>query len=222
MSVTLDAHANINDSYQSVRYLIVVTIKREIVSLIPEFKLGLWNAWIFMIWYYLPLIIFSLEGKGKTSLSKLMVSVPIRHEKLVNVISTAIVVAGFIYSIFLPLQLGTEWFFTGSVIFLIGLVISLSAAFFVRATPVDKPFTKGPYRYSRHPFYMAGTLIFVSIAIASVSWVFLILTIILSIFYLMYVPIEEQYCLKRYGKDYEEYMNRTPRWIGIPKSEKRE
>jgi len=191
------------------------------MSLMPDFELGLWNAWIFMICSYLPLIISIFGSKGKTTSKRLAVSVPIKHEKLLNAISTAITVAGFIYSIFLPLQLGKVWFFMGLVIFLIALVISLSATFFVRTTPTDKPFTKGPYRYSRHPYYVAETLIFLSIAIASVSWVFLILTVIMGIFHLIYASAEEQYCLKRYGKDYKEYMDRTPRWIGIPKSEKK-
>jgi len=188
------------------------------MSLIPAFELGVWNAWIFMIGVYLVPFISILSSKGKTTSKRLNVSVPIKHEKLLNVISTVIWVAGIIYSIFLPLQLGTVWFFTGLVIFLAALAISLSATFFVRATPTDKPFTKGPYRYSRHPYYVAETLIFLSIAIASVSWVFLMLTIIMSIFHLIYAPAEEQYCLKRYGKDYKDYMKKTPRWIGIPKS----
>jgi protein-S-isoprenylcysteine O-methyltransferase Ste14 len=129
-------------------------------------------------------------------------------------------VAGVIYSIFLPLQLGKVWFFIGLVIFLIALVISLSATFISRTTSTDKPlpFTKGPYRYSRHPLYVAETLIFISITIASVSWVFLLLTIIMQSFHMIYAPAEEQYCLKKYGKDYRDYMKRTPRWIGIPKS----
>ena len=192
------------------------------MSLIPAFELGLWNAWIFMICAYLVPFISIFISKDKTKLKRLNVSVPIKHEKLLNVISTAIWIAGIIYSIFLPLQLGTIWFFLGLVIFLIALVFSLSATFFVRTTPADKPFTKGSYRYSRHPFYAAETLIFLSIAIASVSWVFLMLTVIMSIFHLIYALAEEKYCLKRYGEDYREYMNRTPRWIGIPKSEKKD
>ena len=192
------------------------------MSLIPAFELGLWNAWIFMICAYLVPFISIFISKDKTKLKRLNVSVPIKHEKLLNVLSTAIAVAGIIYSIFLPLQLGTAWFFIGSVIFLIAIVISISASFFVLNTPTDKPFTKGPYRYSRHPYYVAQTLIFLSIPIASASWVFLILTVIMGIFHLVYAPAEEQYCLKRYGKDYKEYMDRTPRWIGIPKSEKRD
>lgn len=188
------------------------------MSLIPAFEIGLWNAWIFMIGFLLPPLISILYGKGKTTSKKWMVSVPIKHEKLLNIISTATMIAGFIYSIFLPLQLGKVWFFIGLVIFLIALVISLSASFYVRITPFNKPFTKGPYRYSRHPLYVAETLIFISITIASVSWVILLLTVIMQSFHMIYAPAEEQYCLKRYGKDYREYMKKTPRWIGIPKS----
>jgi protein-S-isoprenylcysteine O-methyltransferase Ste14 len=29
---------------------------------------------------------------------------------------------------------------------------------------------------------------------------------------------EERFCLRQYGEAYREYMNRTPRWIGIAKS----
>lgn len=191
------------------------------MSIKPAFELGIWNAWIFMILFYLPLFISIYGSKGKATSKRLAVSVPIKHEKLLNIISTAILVAGFIYSIFLPLQLGKVWFFMGLVIFLIALVIFLSATFFVRTTPTDKPFSKGPYRYSRHPFYVAETLIFLSIAIACVSWVFLLLTVIMQSFHMIAAPAEEQYCLKRYGKDYQEYMKRTPRWIGIPKSKKK-
>jgi protein-S-isoprenylcysteine O-methyltransferase Ste14 len=118
------------------------------------------------------------------------------------------------------LKLGTIWFFIGLIIFLIALVISLSATHVSRNTSTDKPFTKGPYRYSRHPLYLAETLIFISITIASVSFVFLIFIIIIQSFHMIYAPAEEQFCIKKYGKDYIEYMKRTPRWIGIPKSSK--
>ncbi len=190
------------------------------MSLMPVFEIGLWNAWIFLIGFLLPPIIPNLFSKGKASLKKWNFSVPIKHEKLLNVISTAIMVGGFIYAIFLPLQVGKPWFYLGLLIFLVVLVISFSASFYARTVPNNKPFTKGPYRYSRHPLYLAETLVFISIAIASASWVFLLLTVIMQGFHMIYAPSEEQYCLKRYGKDYLEYMQRTPRWIGLPKSDK--
>ena len=192
------------------------------MSLIPAFEIGIWNAWIFMIGFLLPPILSTYCSKGKATSKRWNVSVPIRHEKLLNVISTVIMLAGVIYSIFLPLQIGKVWFFIALVIFLIALVISLSGTFISRTTSTDKPFTKGPYRYSRHPMYVAQTLVFVGVTLASVSWVFLLLTVIMQGFHMIFAPAEEQYCLKRYGKEYQEYMKRTPRWIGLPKSNKKQ
>lgn len=191
------------------------------MSLMPVFEIGLWNAWIFIIGFFLPAIIPILFGKGKASLKRWNTSVPIKHEKTLNVISTGIMIVGIIYSFFLPLQVGKPWFFIGLLIFLVVLVIVLSASFYARYAPINKPFTKGPYRYSRHPLYLAETLVYLSIAIACASWVFLLLTIIMQGFHMIYAPAEEQYCLKRYGKDYLEYMQKTPRWIGLPKSDKK-
>jgi protein-S-isoprenylcysteine O-methyltransferase Ste14 len=31
------------------------------------------------------------------------------------------------------------------------------------------------------------------------------------------ISAEEQFLLENYGNDYKDYLNRTPRWIGIPK-----
>jgi protein-S-isoprenylcysteine O-methyltransferase Ste14 len=188
------------------------------MSFIPALEIGIWNAWIFMIGFLLPLIISILFGKRKSSSKRLNISVPIKHEKLLNIISTVIMLIGLVYSFFLPLKIGEIWFFLGLIIFIIALFISLSAILVTQTTSLDKPFTNGSYRYSRHPLYVAVTLIFISITIAGVSWVFLILTIVMQIFHMIYAPAEEQYCLKKYGKNYQIYLNKTPRWIGIPKS----
>jgi len=39
---------------------------------------------------------------------------------------------------------------------------------------------------------------------------------------LMHISIgaEERFLLNEYGATYQEYMNRTPRWLGIPKLER--
>lgn len=29
---------------------------------------------------------------------------------------------------------------------------------------------------------------------------------------------EESHCLKKYGKSYQDYIDKTPRWIGLPKN----
>jgi protein-S-isoprenylcysteine O-methyltransferase Ste14 len=37
-------------------------------------------------------------------------------------------------------------------------------------------------------------------------------------FHIEVVQSEEPSLIEKYGDAYKEYMNRTPRWIGIPKS----
>jgi protein-S-isoprenylcysteine O-methyltransferase Ste14 len=38
------------------------------------------------------------------------------------------------------------------------------------------------------------------------------------IFWQIAVPAEERFLLEKYGDAYREYMSKTPRWLGIPKS----
>ena len=124
------------------------------------------------------------------------------------------------YSIFLPFKLGTIWFSIGLTIFLFGLIINTFATISFTTTPMNEPVTRGVYRYSRHPIYVALFLIYLSVGIASASWVFLLLTVLLAVEVSFSVTDEECYCLDKYGDFYREYMDRTPRWIGIPKSRK--
>jgi len=84
--------------------------------------------------------------------------------------------------------------------------------------PLDEPVTKGLYRYSRHPMYLTQFLMFIGVGIASASWVFLLLSVLRTIASFMLMTPEESFCLEKYGNTYREYMNKTPRWIGIPKS----
>ena len=122
------------------------------------------------------------------------------------------------YSIFLPFKLGTIWFATGLIIFLLGLIVNTIASVNFATTPMNEPVTRGVYRYSRHPIYVALFLIYLSVSIASASWVFLLFTVLLVVQVSFSATEEERYCLWKYGDAYREYMNRTPRWIGIPKS----
>jgi protein-S-isoprenylcysteine O-methyltransferase Ste14 len=55
----------------------------------------------------------------------------------------------------------------------------------------------------------------------SLSLVFLLIAIIYGIHIIIVAPSEEKYCLKKYGEDYRDYMLKTPRLIGIPKSNKK-
>jgi protein-S-isoprenylcysteine O-methyltransferase Ste14 len=196
----------------------MIFIKELKMSFIPEFEIGLWNAWILMIWVIILPMISSLTTKEKDVSKKLRTSVPMKHEKSLNIISMAAVIFGFIYSIFLPLKINTIWFYIGVLIFIVGFFIDISVLYTIRLAKLDKPFTKGPYRYSRHPIYLALIFVITSIIITTFSWIFIIIAIILIMHQILAMPAEEQYCLKKYGQEYRDYMNRTPRWFGFPKT----
>ena len=187
------------------------------MSLIPEFELGLWNAWIFMI-PSLLLTLFSLHlFKEKRAVSP--ESVRLSKTKLsFCLFSKFIYFAAVIYSVFLPLRLGTIWFYVGLPVTLVGLVGSMITVVDWANTPAGKPVTRGLYRFSRHPMYVTEVLLLLGVSLASASWVFLLFPIVVGVGAAYFIKMEEAFCIGYYGHAYSEYMNRTPRWIGIPKS----
>jgi protein-S-isoprenylcysteine O-methyltransferase Ste14 len=190
------------------------------MSIIPAFEIGLWNAWIFMIWPWIDMLSLRLVVKEVCQRAS---GLPYemktnRAYKIVSYVSMVIDLMAITYSIFLPFQLGTIWFYAGLAIFLIGLAVLTVASVNFAATPMNVPVARGVYRYSRHPLYLASLLIYLSISIASASWVFLLILIVQLVSISIAAVGEEHYCLDKYGDAYREYMSKTPRWIGLPKS----
>jgi protein-S-isoprenylcysteine O-methyltransferase Ste14 len=190
------------------------------MSLVPAFKIGVWNAWIFMIWPWLDMLAVRLVGsdvyqRASGLPSEMKTS---RQYRVGSYASMAVDTMAVAYSIFLPLKLGTIWFYAGLAIFLIGLVVLTAATVNFATTPMDVPITKGIYHYSRHPMYLASLLIYFSVGITAASWVFLLVFVVQSVFIRIAAVGEERYCLEKYGDAYREYIDKTSRWLGLPKS----
>jgi hypothetical protein len=88
---------------------------RSIVSIIPTFEIGIWNAWIFVVILFavafVPLSINNekaekrMEGEPTGSDQK-------RLTKIVTIITHVIIMPfTLIISIFVPIKLGTWWFY---------------------------------------------------------------------------------------------------------------
>jgi protein-S-isoprenylcysteine O-methyltransferase Ste14 len=167
-----------------------------------------------------PLIMIVVDKAiGTGEIFKKMGDVPYeKGEKRVFVIYMVVLLVLLAYSVFLPLELGTVWFYAGLTTYLVGLVMFLTAIVNIATTPLGQPFTQGMYRYSRHPLYFSISIAFVGVSVASASWVFLLLSLVIMILQASQPIAEERGCLETYGDEYQEYLNRTPRWIGIPKS----
>ena len=149
------------------------------MSLIPAFEVGVWNAWVFMIWLliqnygikFLNKEIYQKAG-GSSDIE------PSQAYKIIGYVSVTLWLLTTLYSIFLPLKLGTIWFYIGLIVFLIGMSINIIATINFVSTPIKELVIKGIYRYSRHPMYLAMLLIYLSVGIASASWIFLLVSVV--------------------------------------------
>jgi len=189
------------------------------MSLIPAFEIGVWNAWIFMSSFLLQMLAIILAGKNVAERSGHPADMKkSKAEKRAGIIGNTIWLLATAYSIFLPLQLGTPWFYIGLPVLLIGLGILTVATVNFATAPAEKPATKGAYYFSRHPLYLSMFIIYIGTGIACASWVFILLGIANIFWMRTEALVEERYCLERYNDTYREYMNGTPRWIGLPKS----
>jgi len=185
------------------------------MSLIPAFDIGVWNAWIFMLCQlllYVPLMLFAKEQTKEMETPNAGIA------RWLYPVITILWVVAIIYSIFVPLHLGTVWFYVGLPVFILGLIGQSAVCVSVCSTRVgEKPLNSGIYRLSRHPYYVTQLVMFIGVGLASASWLLLLFAVVYSyLHFIMAVP-EENQCLEKYGDSYRDYMNKTPRWIGIPK-----
>ena len=145
------------------------------------------------------------------------------HNPKVIIVSAFPLLAFLGVSIFTPIVTGTL-FWIGCVLLIIaGIIYVLSIVAFVKN---QKGLTAiGIYQVSRNPMYIAMFSIF--IAFTLMAWqaepIMGILTAfitLLSVFVIHWMVLgEERFLTKKYGDAYREYMNRTSRYVGIPKKE---
>lgn len=191
------------------------------MSIVPAFEIGIWNAWIFVVILFaaafVPVSINikkvdkRIEGEPTGSEQK-------KVTRIVNAITHVIIMPlTLIFSIFVPIKLDTWWFYSGLIIYLLGLVMVLLSSISLTTAPLGEPLSKGVYAISRHPMYLGFFLAYVGIGIACASWVFLLCALVWIVSWQFGVVEEERILLEKYGEAYRQYMNRTPRWIGFSK-----
>ena len=141
-----------------------------------------------------------------------------KKDKLINLSSMILYIGVMFCSIFVPLKLGSIWFYVGLALFVLGMSFTIpEAQLFFRKK--GQLLTKGFYRISRHPIYVMVDIAWIGIGVATASWLLLALIVFYMIVLHFLILAEERICLEKYGDVYREYMKKTPRYIGIPKKE---
>ncbi len=193
------------------------------MSWIPAIKIGIWNAWIPALFLVLHPLVMNIVDKilGTGNINQKMGEGSANNGKNTAIqFPTILMLLLFVYSIFLPMLVNTTWLIIGLVIYAVGVGMFFSSIITVAKTPQGEIFSRGMYRYSRHPLYLSFILIFIGISVLTLSWLFLLLAMGWMIFPLSQVSAEERECRHVFGNAYEEYLNRTPQWIGLPKINK--
>jgi protein-S-isoprenylcysteine O-methyltransferase Ste14 len=132
----------------------------------------------------------------------------------------------FIFIQQLPFQINL-YFFIGVPFILLGGVIetqirlALKKSGFrniistIRLKTINKHIliTDGWFKYVRHPMYFGVIFQLIGISFIFTSFISIIPIIIVIIFILIRIPIEEKMLLEEFGKEYEQYKKKTKKLI---------
>jgi len=153
----------------------------------------------------------------------------IRHYKkftprtLIKWVILAILTFFYIYGTFDYALLNFNIYFRiigGTIVLFLGFLLFFSSHkhLNINWSPIiEKKFTKsrslvqtGPYKYIRHPIYVASMILLLGFFILTANWLLVGIPVaILIVFYLSKIPREEKELIRNFGKKYEEYKKRT-------------
>ena len=85
----------------------------------------------------------------------------------------------------------------------------------------DELVTGGPYRYVRNPIYLGCFVFIIALALVAANWLLILPALVIIPIIYAQIPHEELMLAERFGKEYREYMKRTPQlipklWHGAP------
>ncbi len=110
----------------------------------------------------------------------------------------------------------------GGLLFILGLFLAgWSHRTMVRAgtnVPPNKPtlaiVTNGPFRFTRNPLYLGGTVAYIGLGLGlNLAWAPILLVPMLFLLNWGIISREERYLEKKFGETYRVYKARVPRWF---------
>lgn len=171
------------------------------------------NAFLLMIPLFL--IRFGLLGLlNKEALSRAAFFAPQRGaEKPAGLIYQITNIFLLLYPLFLKTGTAQPQLTLGLVLYGMGIavLVASTAAF---AKPAETGInTKGIYRFSRNPMYIGYFLYFLGCAVLAHSTVMYIILLIFQVSAHFVILSEERWCLKEFGEEYQNYMEKVRRYL---------
>jgi protein-S-isoprenylcysteine O-methyltransferase Ste14 len=182
---------------------------------IPEHGIGFQNAWWFSLLYGMITLIMML-CLSKEQRTRILTFPTFRShtEKILSGLAIFLFGRGLIvYSLFIPLTIHSRYFSVGTGVYLIGMIASVSAMWIFSQAELSHPVTQGIYRITRHPMQVMAIIMWIGVGIASRNWIFIVCAVLLGILSPPSLQAQERFCIEKYGEEYIEYMNKTPRYL---------
>lgn len=122
-------------------------------------------------------------------------------------------IAFLIYLCFLKITTDPFWFYTGLVIYGIGVLLcTVSIIDFAR--PKENGINvKGLYRISRNPMYLSYFVYFLGCVMLTRSLILFVILLVFQISAHWIILSEERWCIEKFGEEYINYMQKVRRYI---------
>ena len=184
------------------------------------------TAWYFRL-FYVHILSFVIHGLLSLIIKAKRMGPPAGKFWIIVVLIG--VIAGWVLMWFVPFSINLA-FWIGLVIIVFGKVVYALGYIAMREHPEKKKAVVdwGIYRVSRHSHVLAVIICLLGVIVMGwnptsvvykLLWVYFAIYSIASHFYVLN---EEKVNMEKFGQEYMDYMNRTPRYIGIPKSAKKD
>ena len=112
-----------------------------------------------------------------------------------------------------------------NIIFMVGffaisyfLIINGMKIVFVEVRDPPQVIKKGVFSRTRHPIYLGSIFIYLGLILMTLSLISLAILGIIFIFYNYIASHEERLLIKMFGQDYQDYVNKVPKWLILLKS----
>ncbi|KAF5050159.1 methyltransferase family protein [Sedimentibacter saalensis] len=119
----------------------------------------------------------------------------------------------FVYLCFLKITTDSYWFNLGLVIYGLGVLLCLISILNFAKPSKNGINLKGLYRFSRNPMYVAYFIYFLGCVLLTKSLILFSIVIVFQISAHWIILSEERWCVKKFGKEYINYMTNVRRYI---------
>ena len=118
-----------------------------------------------------------------------------------------------VYSIFVPINANTIYFYIGIIIYAFGIFCSVYAMYQFLKADSSRPITTGIFKYTRHPMQVMYYFSWIGLGLISGTWIIIIYAIVFPILAIPSLIAQEEDCSNKYGPEYLEYLEKTPRFL---------